>query len=79
MNGLQVLTEMQKPIVLYVENQAAIAFERDAPVHRHNKHIDSRLPFTSQVVEDGILEIRYCPIDVMIVNMVTKTLGRIKL
>ena len=77
--GLGVFDDVDKPTVVHVDNQAAIALAHNSAVNRRNKHIDVRYHFTRQCVEDGVLELQYCPTDDMVADMLTKALGRVKL
>ena len=77
--GLGVFDDVDKPTVVHVDNQAAIALAHNSAVNRRNKHIDVRYHFTRQCVEDGALELQYCPTDDMVADMLTKALGRVKL
>jgi len=78
-SGLGVVPDMGKPTVMHVDNQAAMAMARNSSVNRRNKHIDVRYHFTRQAVQDGTLQLQYCPTDEMTADMLTKALGRVKL
>ena len=79
LSGLEVLSDVDKPTVVHVDNQAAIALAHTNAVNRRNKHIDVRYHFTRQAVHDGIVQLQYCPTELMVADMLTKPLGRVKL
>ena len=78
-DGLQVVPRMNGPTSMFVDNQGAISMAHTHAVNRRNKHIDVRYHFNRQAVEDGVVELKYCPTEDMIADMFTKALGRIKL
>ena len=77
--GMQVVPHVANPTLMHVDNQAAIALAHNTAVNRRNKHIDVRYHFTRQTVQDRIIELKYCPTEEMVADMLTKALGRIKL
>ena len=78
-SGLEVVPRMNEPTTVFVDNQAAMSFARNAAVNRRNKHIDVRYHFTRDQVSNGTLDLSYCPTEEMIADIMTKALGRIKL
>jgi hypothetical protein len=78
-HGLDVGIDNKAPTVMHVDNQAAIALAQNYSVNRRNKHIDVRFHFIRDAVQNGVLKLEYCSTDVMIADMLTKSLGRIKL
>jgi hypothetical protein len=79
LKGLGVVPDMEKPTMMLVDNQAAMALAQTASVNRRNKHIDVRFHYIRQAIEDGVLTPRYLPTDEMAADMLTKALGRVKL
>ena len=77
--GLQVVPGMTEATIAHVDNKAAIALGHSAAVNRRNKHIDVRFHYTRQVIDDGELEVQYCPTEEMLADLFTKALGRVKL
>jgi hypothetical protein len=43
--------------------------------HEHIKHIEIHFHFIRQLVEDGSIELQYCPTEAQIANIFTKSLG----
>ena len=78
-DGFGVVSGMDGPTKMFVDNQAAIALAHNASVNRRNKHIDVRFHFTRQLVEDRKLELEYCSTEDMVADVFTKALGRVKL
>ena len=77
--GFGMVPNMDKPTMMFVDNQAAIALAHNAAVNRRNKHIDVRFHYTRQLLEDGSLDLEYCRTEDMVADVLTKALGRIKL
>jgi hypothetical protein len=57
---------------LHCNNQAACKLATTDNFHARTKHIDIRYHFILQVIEDGSLNIVYCPTDDMIADTLTK-------
>ena len=64
-----------KATVLYEDNQSAIAMTRNAQFHGRAKHIAIRNHFVREKVSEGVVELKYCPTDRMIADMLTKGLS----
>lgn len=65
-----------KPTVIYEDNQSAISLAQNAQFHGRMKHIDIRHHFVREKVSDGMIELKYCPSDQMLADMLTKGLSR---
>jgi hypothetical protein len=63
---------------LFCDNQAALRLAMDDNYHARTKHIDIRFHFIRQTVEDGSIDIIYCPTDDMTADILTKALPRWK-
>ena len=76
----KLLTELKRPEcaprLLYLDNQGAIKLAYNPVFHARTKHIDIQIHFIRQCVEDNQLEIRYCPTEEMVADVMTKALGR---
>ncbi len=72
------LAEAFEPIVdattQFSDNQSAIALTRDHQFHPRTKHIDVRYHFIRWVVENGALQLVYCPTADMVADVLTKAL-----
>ena len=64
------------PTLLMEENQGAIAFARNPVAHARTKHIDIRYHYIHKTVQDGTIDLRYCPTNEMIADLLTKPLSR---
>ena len=70
--------EVQKPIEIFVDNQARIAVSKQTTHYRKTKHFALKLPFIRELVEKGELELKYLKTDLMIAVVLTKGLGKTK-
>jgi len=72
------LAEAFEPIpdvtMLFSDNQSAIVLMWDHQFHPRTKHIDMRYHFIRWVVENGALQLVYCPTANMVVDVLTKAL-----
>jgi hypothetical protein len=74
----EVFRPLTNPIPLYSDSQAAIALTRDGSYHARTKHIDIRYHFIRFVVQNGTINLIYCPTDDMTADTLTKALPSIK-
>ena len=65
-------------IVLFRDNQAAIALTRDYQYHARMKHIDVHYHWIHWVIEQGALHLVYCPTDDMVADALMKSLPLVK-
>ena len=56
-------------------NQAASAFSQNPAEHVRIKHVDIRYHFVREVVEKGLIELKYCSSCDMIADVLTKPLS----
>ena len=71
----EILCPLTKPMLLYCDNQSAIAMVKNDQYHAHTKHIDIRYHFIHETVAHNTVKIQYCPTDQMIANIFTKALS----
>ena len=69
-----ILRPLTKPMVLYCDNQSAIAVAKNDQYHACTKHIDIRYHFIRESISREIIEIRYCPTENMVADIFTKAL-----
>jgi hypothetical protein len=69
---------LKEPIPLYCNNQSAIALAQNDNYHAHTKHIDIQYHFIHYIIEQGHIDLIYCPTDEMIADILTKALPSIK-
>ena len=65
---------LSKPMLLYCNNQSAIAVAKDDQFHVRTKPIDIRYHFIREAITWNIIELRYCPTQHMIADIFTKAL-----
>ena len=56
------------------DNQGAIAIAKNPIAHARTKHIDICYHFIRETIQDKTIELRYCPTDKMLADLLTKPL-----
>jgi ribonuclease HI len=74
----EVFQPFTNPVTLYSDSQSAIALTKDGSYHARTKHIDIRYHFIRYVVQNGSINLIYCPTDDMTADILTKPLPNIK-
>ena len=74
----EVFRPLTEPTPLYCDNQSAIALTQNENYHACTKHIDIRYHFIRFVVNEGKINIIYCPTNEMAADTLTKALPSIK-
>lgn len=64
---------------MHVDKPSAIDFEHNGAKNRRNMHIDVRYLYIRQIIKKRVLELKYCPRDEMLADMLTKAIERDKL
>jgi hypothetical protein len=64
------------PRIINVDNQGTIALAENPIHHARTKHLDIQLQFVRDSIENGTVELRYCPTDEMLADLMTKALAR---
>ena len=72
------LTGKGEPVMLYEDNQSAIAIAKNPQFHGRVKHINIKYHFIREQVYDNNIKLKYCQTSDMIADMLTKGLGKIK-
>lgn len=66
-------------ITIYGDNQGAIALSKN-PVHRSRcKHIDVKYHFIRDVLRAGRINIKYCPTETMVADILTKSVTKVRI
>ena len=65
-----------RPITMMEDNQGAIALAKNPIAHSRSKHIDIRFHFIREAQENGLIQIKYCPTEDMLADLLTKPLPR---
>ena len=66
------------PSLLLCDNKSAIALAKDDAFHSRTKHIDIRYHFIREAIDNGLINLDYCPTEDMAADMFTKILPRVK-
>lgn len=69
----------EEPVVIFEDNQGAIALAQNPVAHNRTKHIDVKYHFIRENISNKTVHLRYIPTDQMIADCLTKPLGRVKL
>jgi len=67
-------TLLSQPTTLFSDNQSAIALAKDHQYHAHTKHIDVHFHFICWIIDNGKLQLIYCPTSDMVADVFTKAL-----
>ena len=67
-----------EPTILYLNSQSAIALTKEGSYHARTKHIDIRYHFIHFTVQDGTINLIYCPTEDMTANILMKALPNSK-
>jgi transposase InsO family protein len=66
------------PTPILVDNQSAIALARNPEFHARTKHIEVRHHYVREKLEEGIIELQYCPTADQTADILTKSLPAVK-
>ena len=66
------------PTPILIDNQSAIAIARNPEFHARTKHIEVRHHYVREKLEDGIIDLQYCPTADQTADILTKPLSLIK-
>ena len=62
--------------MIMCDNQGCIALAKNPKHHSRTKHIDVQHHFICEKVEEEVIELRYCPTQEMVADVLTKALAR---
>ena len=68
--------EHPKTVVLYGDNQGAIALSKDPAFHARSKHVAIQLKWQREMVAQGHVDIKWTPTDEQIADGLTKALPK---
>lgn len=64
---------------LFGDNQGSISLSRNPVFHARTKHIEIHFHWIREKIQDGSINIKYCPTEDMVADVLTKSLDRGKL
>lgn len=67
-----------KPTTILEDNRGCIEFVETDRKSRRSKHIDTRMHYTKDLVDKGVVVLQYCPSEEMTADILTKPLGAVK-
>jgi hypothetical protein len=67
--------QQTEPTPLLCDNQGVLKLAKNPVFHKHTKHVEIHCHFIRQLVEDGSIELQYCPIEDQTADIFTKSLG----
>ena len=70
--------DLPQPVIIYNDNQGAVALSKNPGSHARNKHIDIKYHYIRQHVEDGSVRVEYISTDAMMADVLTKPLSKVK-
>ena len=65
-----------KPTIIMGDNQGSIAIARNPVFRARTKHIDIRHHFIREALQDGVIDLHFCPTDEMVADVLTTPLPR---
>ena len=68
----------ERATMIICDNQGCIALAKNPKHHSRTKHIDVQHHFIREKVEEEVIELRYCPTQEMVADVLTKALARDK-
>jgi hypothetical protein len=75
----RMLSDMQmqqtEPTPLLCDNPGVIKLAKNPVFLEHTKHVEVQCHFIRQLVEDGSIELQYCPTEDQTADILTKSLG----
>ena len=79
MNDIDPMYDDNLPIIIFEDNQSAIALAENQVDHQRTKHIDCKYHFVREQIVCNCIMIKYLETSIMIADSLTKPVGRIKL
>jgi len=76
---LRDIDEVCGPVVIFEDNQGAIALSKNPVNRQRSKHIDVRYHFIRTVQSTGKVVVKYCPTADMAADLMTKAATKFKL
>jgi hypothetical protein len=67
--------QQTETIPLFSDNQGVLKLAKNLVFHEYTKHVEIHRRFIRQLVEDGSIELQYCPTKDQTTNIFTKSSG----
>ena len=67
---------LEQPTIIMEDNQGAICIARNPVTHTRTKHIDIRYHYIREALGEGTIDLRYCPTETMVADILTKPLPK---
>ncbi len=68
---------LSQPLVMMEDNQGAIVLVKNPIGHSRTKHIDIQFHFVREAHENGLINLKYCPTEEMLADLLTKPLPKV--
>lgn len=68
--------QSHRSVVIFEDNQSTIAITRNPQYHGRSKHISIKYHFIRNQVNEGVVDLKYCPTQDMVADMLTKGLSK---
>jgi len=65
-------------MMIFEDNQSAICMAKNPQFHGRTKHIEIKYQFIQEQIKSGTVELKYCPTEDMITDILTKGLHKEK-
>ena len=75
---VNLLKEKMEATSILCDNQSYIKLSENPVFHDRSKHIDIRCHFIIDCVQRGVLQLQYTPTIELVVDILTKSLGKTK-
>ena len=68
--------QQEDATVLLCDNQSCMAIAKNPVFHARTKHIEIQYHYVRELIEDGVVELVYCPTQENGADIFTKALGK---
>ena len=68
-----------KCVTVFEDNQGAIALSKNPVNRQRSKHIDIRYHFVHDILQEGKIDIKYCPTEHMVADVLTKATNKFRI
>lgn len=64
--------DVEKPLLLLIDNKSAINLVKNLVSYGRSKHIETRLHYLREEVNNGMLRVQHCPTEEQLADICTK-------